>query len=404
MPALPTNVGYGYVKARFLLAYTDGADVDTDADAVPATGIVTFTPSAKYIKNTGSTPDPTIIVPSKIVCPVDNDGYLIQPTVGGKLVQLVATDDPDLNPSGWTWNVTFNLVDTTTNKAIDLPGFSFQLPVGQTVDLAAVSPMPSSNGTFYLAGPPISLSVGTVTTGAPGSSAAVTQTGTAEAPVLNFTIPQGLTGATGSLANLSASAPITYANNTVGLADVSPSPAGTYGSSTQIPAITVDAKGRVTSVTTNAASGGGTWSTYTPTLTGITLGSGTAMSAKYTQIGKTVHFRIHILASALANSITMATNAELGLPVTSVHNGVTTGFSMANVLFRGNTSAAGLTNVVSLVPIGSAGVPLDIMYKPTGGDFISLLDPDGTFPVNFASAQSVVGGRYITVSGTYEAA
>jgi hypothetical protein len=399
MPALPANVGYGYVKARFLLAYTDGADVDTDADAVPATGLVTFTPSAKYIKNTGSTPDPTIIVPSKIVCPVDGDGYLIQPTVGGKLVQLVATDDPDLNPSNWTWNVTFNLIDTTTNKALELPGFSFELPVGQTVDLAAVSPMPTSNGTFYIAGPPISLSVGTVTTGSAGSSASVTQSGTAAAPVLNFTIPRGDTGATGSLAGLTASAPITYSSNTVGLADVSPSPAGTYGSSTLIPAITVDAKGRVTSVTTNAASGGGAWSTYTPTLTGITLGSGTNMAAKFTQIGKTVHFRVHFSVGTAANALTINVGATVGLPVGSVHNSAVTGFSLANLLFVGANSSGNVTAIASS-PINASSVTILRNIKPSNNDHIITDSFYDGFPVNFATAQSVIGGRYLAISGT----
>lgn len=42
------------------------------------------------------------------------------------------------------------------------------------------------------------VSVGTVTTGAPGSLAAVTNTGTATAAVLNFTIPQGASGANGT--------------------------------------------------------------------------------------------------------------------------------------------------------------------------------------------------------------
>ena len=41
------------------------------------------------------------------------------------------------------------------------------------------------------------ITVGTVTTGAPGSSVIVTKTGTAANPVLNFTIPKGDTGATG---------------------------------------------------------------------------------------------------------------------------------------------------------------------------------------------------------------
>lgn len=42
------------------------------------------------------------------------------------------------------------------------------------------------------------LTIGTTTTGSPGSSALVTNTGTGPQPVLNFTIPSGLTGSAGS--------------------------------------------------------------------------------------------------------------------------------------------------------------------------------------------------------------
>jgi hypothetical protein len=48
------------------------------------------------------------------------------------------------------------------------------------------------------AGTAATVSVGTVTTGAAGSSAAVTNSGTASAAVLNFTIPQGAAGAAGT--------------------------------------------------------------------------------------------------------------------------------------------------------------------------------------------------------------
>lgn len=48
-------------------------------------------------------------------------------------------------------------------------------------------------------GPSGTLTVGTVTTGAAGSSATVTNSGTSTAAVLNFTIPQGVQGATGDI-------------------------------------------------------------------------------------------------------------------------------------------------------------------------------------------------------------
>ena len=58
------------------------------------------------------------------------------------------------------------------------------------------------------------IAVGTVTTGAPGSSVIVTNTGTSGAAVFDFTIPKGDTGDLGSL---SATSPITYTSNTIGL-------------------------------------------------------------------------------------------------------------------------------------------------------------------------------------------
>lgn len=400
---LPSNLSYGTVKARFLLAYVDSADVDTDPDGIAPTGTVTFTPSATYIKNATASPAPTVVVPSPITCSINSDGYLF--SINGNLVKLLATDDPDTSPVDWTWEVSFNLLDSQGNNVGNLPSFHFALPGGTTVDLADVAPMPASNGVFYLKGDAPDLTVGTVTTGAAGSSAAVTITGTPDAPVLNFTIPKGDTGATGSLAGLSATAPITYTNNTIALADVSPSPAGTYGSSTQIPAITVDAKGRVTSVTTNAASGGGTWSTYTPTLTGITLGTGTTMSAKYTQIGKTVHFRVHFAVSANANALTISTGGTVGLPIASVHNSSVTGFSLADILYVGRDATLATTIVRSPAKsfIDANSVVIRRQVRVTNDGIIDADFFDG-YPVNYLSAYSSTPNRSLTVSGTYEAA
>jgi hypothetical protein len=53
-------------------------------------------------------------------------------------------------------------------------------------------------GAAGAAGAPASLTVGSVTTGAPGSQAAVTNTGTASNAKLNFVIPQGAAGQNGT--------------------------------------------------------------------------------------------------------------------------------------------------------------------------------------------------------------
>lgn len=67
-----------------------------------------------------------------------------------------------------------------------------------------------TNGTNGANGPTPAFSIGTVTTGAAGSQAAVTLGGTTLAPVLNFSLPQGETGVSGSgSGNFSTSTPET---------------------------------------------------------------------------------------------------------------------------------------------------------------------------------------------------
>lgn len=62
----------------------------------------------------------------------------------------------------------------------------------------AVLAQKGSAGPTGPAGSAATVSVGTVTTGAPGSMATVTNSGSASAAVLNFTIPQGAAGANGT--------------------------------------------------------------------------------------------------------------------------------------------------------------------------------------------------------------
>ena len=66
-------------------------------------------------------------------------------------------------------------------------------------------------------GPAGTMAVGTTTTGAPGTAANVTNTGTPSAALLNFTIPRGdvgATGATGAAATIAAGTTTTGAPGT----------------------------------------------------------------------------------------------------------------------------------------------------------------------------------------------
>lgn len=63
----------------------------------------------------------------------------------------------------------------------------------QTVTVSTVGPQgpPGATGGSGPAGPAATIVVGTVTTGAPGSAATVTNIGTSSAAILDFSIPKG---------------------------------------------------------------------------------------------------------------------------------------------------------------------------------------------------------------------
>lgn len=213
--ALPTNVNYGTVVGQFLLAYADSNDVDLFPDGVPAKGSIFFRPSPIKLLDGLSSPNPVTILPAVVETTLDSEGYLCgYGTTRG--VRLVATDDPDLNPQDWTWTVEFRLT-SQDDTPISLPSFSIELPAGTTVDLTTVSPVPDENGTYYLVGPTgpaNSLSIGTVTTLTPGSSATAAITGSAPSQTLSLGIPQGAAGTitVGTVTTVTSSEPATVEN------------------------------------------------------------------------------------------------------------------------------------------------------------------------------------------------
>lgn len=85
----------------------------------------------------------------------------------------------------------------------DLAGKSFIRYDGYWVELNPGTLGPKgTDGLDGTDGAAATIAVGTVTTGAEGSSATVTNAGTSSAAVFNFSIPVGATGATGPTANI----------------------------------------------------------------------------------------------------------------------------------------------------------------------------------------------------------
>ena len=147
--ALPSNVSTGTVTGQFIVAVADGSDSDYAPDGTAASGTITFTPSVNYL------PDPTggvTILPDAVTGILDDAGYLCTPDpdnpsiAGRRGVQLIATDDPDISVSGWTWKVQYAFLPRIKKTPPRIPDHSILIPSGGVVDLAYSIKVPSSTG------------------------------------------------------------------------------------------------------------------------------------------------------------------------------------------------------------------------------------------------------------------
>lgn len=223
MADLPTNVSTGMVFGRFIISIVDGYDEGQEPDAIPASGSITFVASVPYLPNPSAGPSPVTILKVPIRGILDEEGYLCtpHPETGVAMyrgVRLVATDDPDLLVSDWTWTVTYRF-DSVNASALQIPAHSFALPGGTEIDLTTVVKVPASagyglpqaeaavlraeaiaqsirddadNGVFN--GEAATLEVGTVTS---GTTAEVVNVGDEQHAILNITLEKGDKGDTG---------------------------------------------------------------------------------------------------------------------------------------------------------------------------------------------------------------
>lgn len=137
---LPALLSYGQVGGRFLLAVADSPDVGREPDGKAAVGKVRFTPAPSHVIVAAASPAPVFVSPKPIECTIDDEGYLIDEE-GERDVWLLAGDDPDANPSGWTYKVRFEI------QGVTIPDFDLLVEGGVRKDLALVTPIPSNPGT-----------------------------------------------------------------------------------------------------------------------------------------------------------------------------------------------------------------------------------------------------------------
>ena len=221
---LPVNVSTGMVVGRYIADVIDGPDANLDPDAQPVQGRIVFTASVPYLPNPTASPDPVTIMRAPIVGVLDADGYLCTPYPGTlepqyRGVRLIATDDPDIAVTDWTWDVTY-LFEPINGHKLAIPAHGFALPSGEAIDLTKVAKVPSSPGyslpqaeaavlraeaiaqsirddadAGLFNGEAATLEIGAVSSGA---SAEVVNVGDEQHAILNITLEKGDKGDTGT--------------------------------------------------------------------------------------------------------------------------------------------------------------------------------------------------------------
>lgn len=149
---------YGKVVGRLLAGIIDSPDIGEIPDFPPLEGRVTFTAAVpKFLVPLAEPPATVVPLTNDLyTCVLDDEGFL---TWRGKRgVYLAAPLAGTMNPTGWTWTVSFDL--TYLGTPVRISSFNFEVPeytpgpdedepdtgsVG-LVDLTIVSPVPSSAG------------------------------------------------------------------------------------------------------------------------------------------------------------------------------------------------------------------------------------------------------------------
>lgn len=136
------GLSYGTVQARFVGDVVDGGDADSLPDFVPLTGTVTFKSSVDRLLDASGR---LVIVRMPITAVLDSEGYLCTPSTDASVpprrgIDLIATDNPGLNPTGWTWEVSYSLADEASQIRPKLPMHKIAVPGGEIVDLSMAVP------------------------------------------------------------------------------------------------------------------------------------------------------------------------------------------------------------------------------------------------------------------------
>lgn len=265
---------------------------------------------------------------------------------------------------------------TNTGTATN-PILTFTIPRGNTGATGATG----ATGPQGATGTAATIAVGTVTTGAAGSSAVITNVGTSGAAIFNFTIPRGDTGATGATGT---AATIAVGTTTTGAPSTSATVTNSGTSSAAVFNFTIPrGAGVITGGTTGQVLTKASGTDYDTSWTTPTTGTVTSVAA-------TVPSFLSVSGSPITTSGTLAlTYSGTALPVLNGGTGVTVSTGANSVVLRdssvnisansisegfSNVAAAGTTTVLTV-----ASVP-NYVVTGSGGQTYQL--PDATTLAN----------------------
>lgn len=142
---------------------------------------------------------------------------------------------------------------------------------------------------------------------------------------------------------------------------------------------------------------GGAWKDWIPTLGALvgsfSLGNGT-MVAKYIEIGKTVHYRIHITFGSTTTMATLQPTFTLPVATTTYQNSAGTVMGFVHMEDTGTGNAFGVVEKAALNPTTT----MTIFVCDTSGTYQQLGNLTTTVPFTWGNTDQ------INISGTYERA
>lgn len=150
MAVLPAEIPTGLVTGQFYFVNEDNVDADTDPNLTVVQGDVIFTCSAPVLRM------PTklaTVIPLEFKAKFNGSGQLVSADDATLGLELPATDSSLFNPTGFTWEVSFDLVQVENRHTVTVETFSMQVPEGAVTDLTLAMPVDSEPGTLTVQGP-----------------------------------------------------------------------------------------------------------------------------------------------------------------------------------------------------------------------------------------------------------